>query len=136
MKMHPSVFDVFCCLLGIFMVFNVLTSAYFTESPEKTLPSINLGTVENAESPGVTAHKPMNISAKPDHDKVVYFVENESVDIAGLEKKLSEAGPQEVVLRIDGEIKHSVSLKLLEMCSNQGIKNISFAAKATGKKGV
>jgi len=130
MKLHPSVLDVFCCLLGVFMLFSQLQAAYLTESPEKTLPPIDLGTVDSPDKPGMTAREPMTISAKPGPGGVVYFIENESVDIDAIEKKLEQAKPGEVVLRIDGDVKHTVSLKLLEMCNRQGIRNISFAAKA------
>ena len=131
MRLPTPFFDVFCCLMGIFMLFNVMTSAYFNESPEKTLPPMELASAKNESNPGMTKLQSLNISIKMGEDgkRVHYFLDNQEISIEELPEKLAALSPREVVLRIDKRVAHGVVIKLMVVCENQGVGNISFAYK-------
>lgn len=131
MRLPTPFFDVFCCLMGIFMLFNVMTSAYFNESPEKTLPPMDLASAKNETDPGVTKIAPLNISIKMGQNgkRLHYFLDNQKIALEELPERLKAISPRDVVLRIDKMVVHGEVIKLMIACEKQGIDNISFAYK-------
>ncbi|HIC90911.1 MAG TPA: hypothetical protein EYP21_02380 [Syntrophaceae bacterium] len=131
MRLPTPFFDVFACLMGIFMLFNVMTAAYFNESPEKTLPPMDLASAKGGSTPGLTWVESLNISIRPGEDghTLHYFLDNRETTLEGLPERLAELSPKEVVLRVDKGIPHGEVIKLMVICERQGVGNISFAYK-------
>lgn len=131
MKLPTSILDVFCCLVGILMVFNIMSSAFFNESPEKTLPPIELATAKDSGNSGLTKlnHITLSVKSESKGDGIEYFIENEKVDLNEISKKLLQLSPYEVVLRIDKEVRHGAVIHLMELCKKANIHNFSFAYK-------
>lgn len=132
MKLPTSILDVFCCLVGVLMVFNIMSSAFFSESPEKTLPPVELATAKNSRKPGLTKLNDITLSVKPQSsgDGMEYFIENEKVDLSEIPKKLLQLSPYEVILRIDKEVRHGDVIHLMELCKKANIHNLSFAYRS------
>lgn len=135
MRMHPSIFDIFCCLLGIFMLFSVMSVAYFNESPEKTLPPIELAEGSDNNSPGLTEYEPLTLSLQlmPEDNTPRYFIENEEVPFSKISKRLKELSPQEVSIRADRKVQFGLIISLMELCKQAHITDISFAYKVSVK---
>ena len=131
MRMHPSIFDIFCCLLGSFMLFSVMAFAYFNESPEKTLPPIELAEGSDINSSGVTDYEPVTISVKlrSKDEKPSYFIENEEVLLSEISERLRALSPKEVSIRVDKQVQFGLVISLMELCKQEHITNISFAYK-------
>ena len=64
MRLPTPFFDVFCLLMGIFLLYNQMLAAYFNESPEKTLPQMDLAAIAEKGSAGVTRLEAVTISMK------------------------------------------------------------------------
>ena len=131
MRMHPSIFDIFCCLLGNFMLFSMMAFAYFNESPEKTLPPIELAEGSDTNSQGFTDYEPITISIKlgPRGDKPRYFIEDKGVSFSQISERLSMLLPKEVSIRADKQVQFGLVISLMEICKKAQIANISFAYK-------
>jgi len=134
MRLPTPFFDVFCCLMGIFLLFNVMLSAYFNEVPEKSLPPINLTSAKGTKDSGLTEIKPLILSIKLErNNKLCYFINNEKVTLEELSQKISEIAPRDVVLRVDRRIMYGDVIKVIVMLERQGVKNISLAYKRIEK---
>jgi len=131
MRMHPSIFDIFCCLLGIFMLFSVMAFAYFNESPEKTLPPIELAEGTDTSTPGFTDYEPLTISIKlgSRDDRPRYFIEDEEVTFSRISERLRVILPKEVSIRVDKQVRFGLVISLMELCKKASVNNISFAYK-------
>ena len=134
MRLPTPFFDVFCCLMGIFLLFNVMISAYFNEAPERSLPPMDLASAKGTKDSGLTALKPLALSIKlGKNNRLCYFINKEEVTLKELQRRLSEIAPRDVVLRVDRRIMHGDVIKVMVMLERQGVKNISFAYKRVRK---
>jgi len=129
--MHPSIFDIFCCLLGIFMLFSVMAFAYFNESPEKTLPPIELAEGSDTNSAGFTEYEPITLSLKlnPRDNTPRYFIEDKEVPFAVISERIMLLSPKEVSIRADKQVQFGLVISLMELCKKAQVSNISFAYK-------
>jgi len=141
MRLPTPFFDIFCLLMGIFLLYNQMLAAYFNESPEKTLPQVDLASVEGKDKAGVTRLESVSITMKSKRNKaddVAYFVDKQEIKLSELPEKLKVLSPGKVTLRVDKNIPHGLVLEVIAMCQNSGIENISFSYKgnkSSGSKG-
>jgi biopolymer transport protein ExbD len=132
MRLPTPFFDIFCLLMGIFLLYNQMLAAYFNESPEKTLPQVDLASVATKDKAGVTRLESVAISMKSQSskaDEVAYFVDKQKIEFSGLPEKLKVLSPGKVTLRVDKNIPHGLVLEVIAICQNSGIENISFSYK-------
>ncbi|GAF77447.1 unnamed protein product, partial [marine sediment metagenome] len=102
MRLPTPFFDVFCLLMGVFMLFNQMLAAYFNESPEKTLPQVDLTAISKKSTAGVTQFEPVTITVKTigsKADGAAYFVNQKEVGFSDLPEKLKALSPASVTLR-------------------------------------
>ena len=133
MKLPTPFFDVFCLLMGIFLLYNQMLAAYFNESPEKTLPQVDLASIEKKSSAGVTRFEAVTITMKSQSngaDDVAYFVNKKKIEFSELPRQLKTLAPGKVTLRVDKDIPHGLVLEVISMCQSSGIANISFSYKS------
>ena len=135
MRLPTPFFDIFCLLMGIFLLYNQMLAAYFNESPEKTLPQVDLASVAGKDKAGVTRLESVSITMKSESsiaDEVTYFIDKQKIKFSELNERLKVLSPGKVTLRVDKNIPHGLVLEVIAMCQNSGIENISFSYK--GKK--
>ena len=135
MRLPTPFFDIFCLLMGIFLLYNQMLAAYFNESPEKTLPQVDLTSVAGKDKAGVTRLESVSITMKSESSQAVevtYFVDKQKIKFSELNERLKVLSPGKVTLRVDKNIPHGLVLEVIAMCQNSGIENISFSYK--GKK--
>ncbi len=133
MRLPTPFFDVFCLLMGIFLLYNQMLAAYFNESPEKTLPQMDLAAIAEKGSAGVTRFEAVTISMKSQNgraDNVTYFINKEKIKFSELHETLKALSPGKVTLRVDKNIPHGLVLEIIAMCQNSGIENVSFSYKS------
>ena len=132
MRLPTPFFDVFCLLMGIFLLYNQMLAAYFNESAEKTLPQVDLTAIEKEDTTGVTRLEAAAISLKSQSEGtegVAYFVNDKKMEFSELSEWLKTFKPGRVTLRVDKEIPHGLVLEVIAVCQNSGIANISFSYK-------
>ena len=132
MRLPTPFFDVFCLLMGIFLLYNQMLAAYFNESAEKTLPQVDLAAIEKEDTAGVTRLEAVAISLKSqskETEGVAYFVNDKKMEFSELSEWLKTLAPGKVTLRVDKEIPHGLVLEVIAVCQNSGIENISFSYK-------
>ena len=135
MRLPTPFFDVFCLLMGIFLLYNQMLAAYFNESAEKTLPQVDLASIEKMSSAGVTRFEAVTITIKSQGhgaDDVAYFVNEQKIDFSELPQQLKTFSPGKVTLRVDKDIPHGLVLEVISMCQSSGIENVSFTYKSHG----
>ena len=133
MRLPTPFFDVFCLLMGIFLLYNQMLAAYFNESPEKTLPQMDLAAIAEKGSAGVTRLEAVTISMKSQNgrsDDVTYFIDKQKIKFSELHERLKALSPGKVTLRVDKNIPHGLVLEVIAMCQNSGIENVSFSYKS------
>ena len=133
MRLPTPFFDVFCLLMGIFLLYNQMLAAYFNESPEKTLPQMDLAAIAEKGSAGVTRFEAVTISMKSQNgraDDVTYFINKKKIKFSELHESLKALSPGKVTLRVDKNIPHGLVLEIIAMCQNSGIENVSFSYKS------
>ena len=133
MKLPTPFFDVFCLLMGIFLLYNQMLAAYFNESPEKTLPQVDLASIEKKSGAGRARLEAVAISIKSQGhgaSNVAYFVNKKKIEFSELPEQLRTLAPGKVTLRVDKEIPHGLVLEVIATCQNSGIANISFSYKS------
>lgn len=133
MRLPTPFFDIFCLLMGIFLLYNQMLAAYFNESPEKTLPQMDLAAIAEKGSAGVTRLEAVTISMKsqsPRADDVNYFINKQKIKFSELHESLKSLSPGKVTLRVDKNIPHGLVLEVIVMCQNSGIENVSFSYKS------
>ena len=132
MRLPTPFFDIFCLLMGIFLLYNQMLAAYFNESPEKTLPQVDLASVAGKDKAGVTRLESVSITMKSESnkaDEVTYFIDKQKIKFSELNERLKALSPGKVTLRVDKNIPHGLVLEVIAMCQNSGIENISFSYK-------
>ena len=132
MRLPTPFFDIFCLLMGIFLLYNQMLAAYFNESPEKTLPQVDLASVAGKDKAGVTRLESVSITMKSESnkaDEVTYFIDKQRIEFSELNERLKVLSPGKVTLRVDKNIPHGLVLEVIAMCQNSGIENISFSYK-------
>ncbi len=133
MRLPTPFFDIFCLLMGIFLLYNQMLAAYFNESPEKTLPQMDLAAIAEKGSAGVTRLEAVTISMKSQNgraDDVDYFINKQKIKLSELHESLKALSPGKVTLRVDKNIPHGLVLEVIAMCQNSGIENVSFSYKS------
>ena len=133
MRLPTPFFDVFCLLMGIFLLYNQMLAAYFNESPEKTLPQMDLAAIAEKGSAGVTRLEAATISMKSQNGRaedVTYFIDKQKIKFSELYERLKALSPGKVTLRVDKNISHGLVLEVIAMCQNSGIENVSFSYKS------
>ena len=134
MRLPTPFFDIFCLLMGIFLLYNQMLAAYFNESPEKTLPQMDLAAIaEKVGSAGVTRLEALTISMKSQNgkaDDVTYFINKQKIKFSELYESLKALSPGKVTLRVDKNIPHGLVLEVIAMCQKSGIENVSFSYKS------
>ena len=133
MRLLTPFFDVFCLLMGIFLLYNQILAAYFNESPEKTLPQMDLAAIAGKGRVGVTRLEALTISMKSQNDRadnVTYFIDKQKIKFSELHERLKALSPGKVTLRVDKNIPHGLVLEVIAMCQNSGIENVSFSYKS------
>ena len=133
MRLPTPFFDIFCLLMGIFLLYNQMLAAYFNESPEKTLPQMDLAAIAEKGSAGVTRFEAVTISMKSQNgraDDVTYFINKQKIKFSELHESLKALSPGKVTLRVDKNIPHGLVLEVIVMCQNSGIENVSFSYKS------
>jgi len=132
MRLPTPFFDIFCLLMGIFLLYNQMLAAYFNESPEKTLPQVDLASVEGKDKAGMTRLEAASITMKSQSskaDEVAYFINQQKIEFSELPEKLKVLTLGKVTLRVDKNIPHGLVLEVIAICQNSGIENISFSYK-------
>jgi biopolymer transport protein ExbD len=133
MRLPTPFFDIFCLLMGIFLLYNQMLAAYFNESPEKTLPQMDLAAIAEKGGAGVTRLEALTISIKSQNgraDKVTYFIDKQKVKFSELHERLKALSPGKVTLRVDKNIAHGLVLEVISLCQKSGIENVSFSYKS------
>ena len=133
MRLPTPFFDIFCLLMGIFLLYNQMLAAYFNESPEKTLPQMDLAAIAEKGSAGVTRLEAVTISMKSQNgraDNVTYFINKQKIKFSELHESLKALSPGKVTLRVDKNIPHGLVLEVIVMCQNSGIRIVSFSYKS------
>lgn len=133
MRLPTPFFDIFCLLMGIFLLYNQMLAAYFNESPEKTLPQMDLAAIAEKSSAGVARLEAVTISMKSQNgraDDVIYFINKQKIKFSELHESLKALSPGKVTLRVDKSIPHGLVLEVIAMCQNSGIENVSFSYKS------
>jgi len=133
MRLPTPFFDIFCLLMGIFLLYNQMLAAYFNESPEKTLPQMDLAAIAEKGSVGVTRLEAVTISMKSQNgraDDVDYFINKQKIKFSELHERLKALSPGKVTLRVDKNIPHGLVLEVIAMCQKSGIENVSFSYKS------
>jgi len=132
-RLPTPFFDIFCLLMGIFLLYNQMLAAYFNESPEKTLPQVDLTAMAEKEGAGLTRFEPVAITMKSQGrraDDVAYFVNEKRIEFFELPERLKTLSPGKVTLRVDKHIPHGLVLEVMATCQDSGIENISFSYKS------
>ena len=132
MRLPTAFFDVFCLLMGIFMLFNQMLAAYFNESPEKTLPEVDLAAIGTQGGAGMINLEAVTITIKAQSsapDGVTYFVNQEETRLSRVSETLRAFSPGKVTLRVDKDIPHGLVLEVIDMCQRENIENINFSYK-------
>ncbi|MBW1982227.1 MAG: biopolymer transporter ExbD [Deltaproteobacteria bacterium] len=133
MRLPTPFFDVFCLLMGIFLLYNQMLAAYFNESPEKTLPQMDLAAITEKGSAKAAHPEALTISMKSRGrraDDVAYFINEQKSKFAELREKLKALSPDKVILRVDKNIPHGLVLEVIALCQNSGVENVSFSYKS------
>jgi biopolymer transport protein ExbD len=133
MRLPTPFFDVFCLLMGIFLLYNQMLAAYFNESAEKTLPQVDLAAIAKKNSTGVTRFEAVVLTMKSqgqEAKQVTYFVNEKEIDVSELPQQLKTLSPGKVTLRVDKDIPHGLVLEVISMSQSAGIENISFSYKS------
>ena len=133
MRLPTPFFDVFCLLMGIFLLYNQMLAAYFNESPEKTLPQMDLAAIAEKGGAGVTRLEALSISMKSQNgraDDVAYFINKREIKFSELHERLKALSPGKVILRVDKNIPHGLVLEVIALCQKSGIGNVSFSYKS------
>ena len=133
MRLPTPFFDIFCLLMGIFLLYNQMLAAYFNESPEKTLPQMDLAAIAEKGSAGFTRLEALTISMKSQNgraDDVTYFINKQKIKFSELHESLKALSPGKVTLRVDKNISHGLVLEVIAVCQKSGIENVSFSYKS------
>ena len=133
MRLPTPFFDIFCLLMGIFLLYNQMLAAYFNESPEKTLPQMDLAAIAEKGSAGVTRLEAVTISMKSQNgraDDVAYFINKQKIKFSELHEGLKALSPGKVTLRVDKNIPHGLALDVIALCQSSGVENVSFSYKS------
>jgi biopolymer transport protein ExbD len=110
-----------------------MLAAYFNESPEKTLPQMDLAAIAEKGSAGVTRLEAVTISMKSQNDRaedVTYFIDKQKIKFSELHERLKALSPGKVTLRVDKNIPHGLVLEVITVCQKSGIENVSFSYKS------
>lgn len=126
----PSLNEIGFVLSIMFLVTFLMALSYSNESPEMTLPDVNLSQMEANSGVGVTTEDLFIVTmAKGSGKAARILVNNEEIDFKSLEKAVEAASPQEVCLRVDKEVLHGEVMKVIQTCRTLGVSRLSFAVE-------
>lgn len=127
----PPVFvDVLFIVILFFVTITTITSKSYNEAPQElSLPALDLAKLqENEKGEGNLDNNILILSLKiTDGSRVQYFIKEKEIPFDQLQPLLTEEQPTEVCLRIDENIKHGDTMKMISLCQEAGIRQVSFA---------
>ena len=133
MKLHAVFIDSIFCIMPILLFLMFLGNMYASESPEVTLPAVNLSQTEKDQNNGFTSENFIIITlAKGKGKKIDIFVKDKRIDPADFDKAIKKEKPGEVILRVDMAVTHGKVMEIIKRCKQSGIRSVSFACKETG----
>ncbi|MBI3986806.1 MAG: biopolymer transporter ExbD [Lentisphaerae bacterium] len=125
---HPTLLDVVCCLVFIFMLTSLLAVSSRHEARERTLPPLNL-----AEMDGSLASDPSNrvatvvVSVRPGPE---YSVDNSPVRLSELRDVLAGRKASEAEIRGDGAVSYSCITDAIRLCNEAGINRLALTYRS------
>jgi biopolymer transport protein ExbD len=135
MRIHPSFIDIIFLLATFFITSTVLLVAYADQTPEVTLPALELAKTNSAENiPGDKKIKAVILSIKKVDGSHCYFLDDEQLTLEEIGRRLNAAKPRQVDLRVANDVIHAVESEIFDILLSAGIKEVAFVG-ITGSKG-
>ena len=126
MRLPTVLLDVFVTTLFLYILLTVLAFGSFSESPEETLPPIDLATSTTSPA-GLTAIEPVTITVRNGSSGIVYRIGTDAITLSELRSRLHERSPQAAVVRIAATVRFGDAMPLLGLLSEAGITNVTLA---------
>lgn len=125
--MHPSLLDVMCCLVFIFLLTSLLAATSQREASERTLPPIDLAEME--DSIGAEKKDESDIIVVTVRKGPEYLVNDTPLDIDQIPGILSERRPDEVEIRGDNTVAYGHIMDIMRLCRQAGIDRVALTYK-------
>ena len=116
----PKTFlDLLFILSILFLASTILLAFYFSESQERSLPTINLVNGE-MQQVGNTEQHSLHLTLPADEAETV-LIEDERISINALPERLAALEAQEVSLRVDKSVPFERLGPVMLVCHRQGV---------------
>lgn len=121
---HPSLVDIMCCLVILFLLTSLLAATTSQEARERTLPPVQLAGLDPTGAAVSGNPKPLVITAAPGPR---FFLAETPVPLADLPRALAERSPGEVEVRGDESLPYGTILGVMRACERAGISRVALA---------
>lgn len=122
---HPSLVDIMCCLVILFLLTSLLAVRTQQEARERTLPSVEL--TKLAESGGSAGERheesPATLSIGPGPE---YYFGERRLALRDLARALATRKPREVEIRGDAAVPHGAVMAAMRACQEAGVARVSM----------
>ncbi|MFA7158580.1 MAG: biopolymer transporter ExbD [Kiritimatiellia bacterium] len=123
---HPTLLDVVCCLVFIYMLTSLLAVSSRQEARERTLPPVNLSEMEEAAGLGNQATNSLIVTVKPGPE---YLIDDAALGLDQVPRRLAEQRPAEVEIRGDEAVNYGDIMAVLRLCRKAGIDRVALTYK-------
>jgi len=134
MRVHPSFIDVIFLLATFFITSTVLLVAYAGQTPEVTLPSLELAETKVApENMGDEQTKAVTLTIKKVGESHQYYLDDEVLPLEQIRERLHTSKPSQVSLRVARDVVHAVESEVFDILIDAGIAEVSFVGITASK---
>ncbi len=133
MRLPTVLLDVFVTTLFLYILLTVLALGSFSESPEETLPPVDLAK-SAMPSAGVTTIEPVTLTVNNGSDGIIYRIGTDAITLPELRTRLKERPPQAAVVRIAATVRFGDAMPLLGLLSEAGITNVTLAYRVSSSQ--
>jgi biopolymer transport protein ExbD len=129
---HPSLVDVMCCLVILYLLTSLLAATSSQEAREKTLPSVNLAGLTDHGSPATDSRaQGVVVSVQPGP---AYYLDERPVPLAAMAAEFSKSRPPEVEVRGDEAVPYGTVMNVMRICREAGISRVALTYKIQEEK--
>lgn len=126
--MHPSLLDVMCCLVFIFLLTSLLAASSQQEAREKTLPPVDL--TEMPDEPGSNENRQEKVAVVTVKQGPVYLIDNDEINAEELGARLGVSHIEEVDIRGDNGVPYGYIMNVMRICRESRIDKVALTYSA------
>ena len=126
MRLPTVLLDVFAVTLFLYILYTVMALSALLETPEYTLPPIELGTAK--AQAGMQRTEPVAVTVSESAtQEIIYHLNDAVISRVDLRARLHNERPQAVTVRIDNQIRFAQAMPLFALLAEQRIANVTLA---------